>query len=81
MVHAILELSETSEHKVNTLSGIFQRCCVDGCLNQHILNILTERLTAEEFSAITGGLEGYEESIQLGRLPAHWSKNAIALSP
>lgn len=77
MVQAILYLSETSDNKVMALSGVFQRCCADGCLNQHILNTLTDQTTEEEFSAITGGLAGYEHSIQIDDLPAHWSKNAL----
>lgn len=76
MIHAILELSATSSDKINALSGIFQRCCADGCMNQLIMNTLVEETSKDEFSAITGGLN---RSIQLDELPAQWSRNSRAI--
>lgn len=80
MMHAILKLSSSSSDKVNALSGIFQRCCADGCLNQHIINTLIDETSAEEFSTITGGLEGNENAVEISNLPPQWSFNSRAIA-
>jgi hypothetical protein len=75
MARAILNLSASSGDKVNALSGIFQRCCEDGCLNQHIVDTLVDETSKEEFAMITGSM-GYEHGIQIENLPTKWSCNS-----
>ena len=80
MIHAILNLCDDIHDRTNALSGVFQRCCEDGCLNQHILNTLIEENTEEEFSIITRGLVGYEQSIGIQSLPSQWSSRAQSVA-
>jgi len=80
MIHAILNLCDDIHDRTNALSGVFQRCCEDGCLNQHILNTLIEESTEEEFSIITRGLVGYEQSIGIQSLPSQWSSRAQSVA-
>jgi len=72
MFHAVLNLTEDATEKVDALSGIFQRCCADGCLNQHMMTILASKVSREELLSIIG----HEHAVDVENLPVEWSKHA-----
>eukprot|EP00571_Detonula_confervacea_P012954 CAMPEP_0172306034 /NCGR_PEP_ID=MMETSP1058-20130122/7195_1 /TAXON_ID=83371 /ORGANISM="Detonula confervacea, Strain CCMP 353" /LENGTH=1003 /DNA_ID=CAMNT_0013017805 /DNA_START=37 /DNA_END=3045 /DNA_ORIENTATION=- len=72
MIRATVNLMEDSADKISAITGIFQQCCDDGCLNQHILNILASRISDDNFLSITG-VASTEQTPGLNRLPAEWS--------
>ena len=76
MIHAILNLMEDSEERerANAITTIFRRCCEDGCLNQHILNVLSTSISEADYLSLTGATS--LEEAALPSLPAEWSCRA-----
>ena len=76
MIHAILNLMEDSEERerANAITTIFRRCCEDGCLNQHILNVLSTSISESDYLLLTGTTS--LEEAALPSLPAEWSCRA-----
>ena len=75
MIHVLLNLVGDAELKINSLTGIFRKCCDEGCLNQHIINVLLEATTLDEFVSITGvSLHG--KALYIESLPTEWSRNS-----
>ena len=66
------------EEKVEAISGIFQQCCNQGRLNQHMVNLLQSSFSEEEFKSITGVSNpnngGQIPSIHT--LPSEWSNHS-----
>jgi hypothetical protein len=78
MIHAILNLTENPQDKVNAMSGIFHMCCADGCLNQHILNTLADATSENEFAQITSLDGSHRHAIET--LPLEWSRDSRTVS-
>lgn len=74
VIHTILNLVEDSKDRTKTLSTIFRHCCEDGCLNQHIMNILSASLSEGEYLTVTGATSMEETAFSC--LPAEWSRSA-----
>ena len=61
-------------------SRIFQYCCNDGCINQHILHQLLQHLSEEEVRTLFGTALGPNEKLDLSveeRLPPEWRSQAL----
>lgn len=67
MIHAMVNLMEDSPEKTKAVAGIFQQCCDEGCLNQHILDTLAAKTPQDDFLSITG-----EKTSQISSFPAKW---------
>jgi hypothetical protein len=72
MIHALLNLMDDSLERSKAISGIFQKCCNDGFLNPHILNVLTSSISEDKFLSITG----MSPKTDFASLPAEWSRNS-----
>jgi len=75
MFHAMINLMEDSPEKVTAIANIFQQCCDDGCLNQHMINILAGAMSAGDFLSITG-VSSNKNTAQMKNLPAKWSQRS-----
>ena len=74
MIRAILNLMNDPEGKVQALTALFRKCCEGGFLNQHMINVLAQDTTEDEFQSITGISGGPE--LQLESLPFEWRQNS-----
>ena len=72
MIHALLNLMGDSAEKSKAVSGIFQQCCDEGCLNPHMLNILAAATSEENYFSITG----FSPKTAFSSLPAEWSRRS-----
>lgn len=77
MIRAILNLVNDSEGKIGALTALFRQCCEGGFLNQHMLNILTQETSEDEFQSITGipWSQGFDAP-HIQCLPFEWRKNS-----
>ena len=75
MINVILNLIVDSTERINALGGIFRRCCEQGCLNQHIINVLAEKTTKDEFLFITG-VSTTGKSLNVENFPSEWSQKS-----
>ncbi len=75
MVNVIKHLVDDPDEKFNALQGLFLRSCEQGFLNQHIINVLAECTSADQFQAITG-MSSVETVPGVDTFPSEWSANA-----
>lgn len=81
MMRAILNLMNDSEGKIEALAALFRKCCEGGFLNQHIIHILSEDTSEDEFHSITGMSRPQgSEALQIQSLPFEWSQNHSSLT-
>jgi len=79
MIRAILNLMNGSEGKIEALTVLFRQCCEGGFLNQHMIDILTEETSEDEFQSITGmSWSQGSDALQIQSLPFEWSKNSTS---
>jgi len=71
MIHVMLNLMDNSTEKVEAIGGIFRRCCEEGFLNQHMINILAAATSEDDLLSITGS-----KTSKIIGLPAEWSRNS-----
>lgn len=79
MIHAMINLVDDPAEKVKAISGIFNRCCEDGCLNQHMINLIIEATSEAEFLSING-VSAYRKPQMISNLPAKWSHRSSELN-
>jgi len=72
MANVIKHLVNHPDEKLNAFKGIFMRSCEHGFLNQHIINVMAECTTAEQFQAITG-MSSIETVPSIDTFPSEWS--------
>ncbi|KAL7498203.1 hypothetical protein ACHAWT_006156 [Skeletonema menzelii] len=75
MIRAILNLMNDSEGKVQALTALFRKCCEGGFLNQHMINVLAQDTSEDDFQSITGISRGLD-ALQIDRLPYEWRQNS-----
>jgi len=79
MIRAILNLMNDSEGKVQALAALFKKCCEGGFLNQHMINILAQDTSSDEFQSITGmSWSGRSDALQIESLPLEWSQHSTS---
>lgn len=79
MIRVILNLMNDSEGRVQALSALFRKCCEGGFLNQHMINILAQNTSEDEFQSITGmSWPGGIDALQIESLPFEWRQNATS---
>ena len=79
MIRVILNLMNDSEGKVQALTALFKKCCEGGFLNQHMINILAQNTSEDEFQSITGmARPGGIDALQIESLPSEWRQNATS---
>ena len=71
MIHALKNLMEDPLERTQAITGIFQQCCKDGCVNQSMMNILAKATTEEQFKSITGYPS---DKKNINELPSAWSR-------
>lgn len=71
MIHALKNLIEDPLERTQAITGIFQQCCKDGCINQSMMNILAKATTEEQFKSITGYSS---DKKTINELPSAWSR-------
>ena len=71
MIHVLKNLIEDPSERTQAITGIFQQCCKDGCINQSMMNILAKATTEDQFKLITG----YPlDKKNINELPSAWSR-------
>lgn len=83
-----LESIETTTRRWDIIRRIFQLCCEQGCVNEHILEQIVDNmgLKEEEVDILLGSCKqqwassSSESRVSLSSLPAEWSQNALRSS-
>jgi len=75
MIHAVKNLIDDPEERARALTGTFAQCCEDECLNQRIIDTLSESLNDRDFATVTG-LSLEHGTPRIENLPPSWRSRA-----